>query len=89
MLILTVAASLMLAQAAEPAAPKPAPPAKAAKAEKPPKPKRICWDEVSTGSLMPNRICRTKEQIDADARAAQETGRAVGDQYAQCGGRPC
>jgi hypothetical protein len=47
-----------------PAAPSEAP----AQAEKP---KKICRMETRTGSVMPTRVCRTPEQVEADHQAAR------------------
>lgn len=35
------------------------------------KPKKICRMETATGSVMPKRVCRTSEQIEAEARATE------------------
>ena len=35
------------------------------------KPKKICRMETATGSVMPKRVCRTPEQIEAEAREAE------------------
>ena len=35
------------------------------------KPKKICRMETATGSVMPKRVCRTPEQIEAEARATE------------------
>ena len=35
------------------------------------KPKKICRTETATGSVMPKRVCRTPEQIEAEARATE------------------
>jgi hypothetical protein len=37
------------------------------------KPKKICRMETGTGSVMPKRVCRTPEQIEAEQEAAQRT----------------
>ena len=54
------------AQAADEAAPSPA--SSEAQQEKP---KKICRMETATGSVMPKRVCRTPEQIEAEARATE------------------
>jgi hypothetical protein len=40
------------------------------KAEKP-KPKMICHREIPTGAIAPVKVCRTQEQIDAEAQRSQ------------------
>jgi hypothetical protein len=35
------------------------------------KPKKICRMETATGSVMPKRVCRTPEQIEAEARVTE------------------
>ena len=35
------------------------------------KPKKVCRMETATGSVMPKRVCRTPEQIEAEARATE------------------
>ena len=35
------------------------------------KPKKICRRETVTGSVMPKRVCRTPEQIEAEARTTE------------------
>ena len=37
------------------------------------KPKKICRMETRTGSVMPKRVCRTAEQVQADEEAARQT----------------
>ena len=39
---------------------------------KPAKPRRVCRNETATGSVMPKRVCRTAEQIEADQRNAEQ-----------------
>jgi hypothetical protein len=39
---------------------------------KPAKQRRVCRNETATGSVMPKRVCRTVEQIEADERNAEE-----------------
>jgi hypothetical protein len=83
MLILIAAASLALAEptsapAADSAKPSPPP---AAKAEKPPKPKLVCTSERQIGSLMPTRVCRTPEQLEAERRAAERATSSPGVQH--------
>lgn len=87
MLILMAAASLLLAEAT-PAA-QPAKPAAEAKAEAPKKPKLICVEEEQMGSHFKKRICRTKEEVDAERRAAERTNQAIGDHYAVCKAGNC
>ena len=48
--------------------PSPAPSEAAAPAEKP---KKICRMETGTGSVMPKRVCRTPEQIEAEHERAR------------------
>ena len=67
---------------------KPAAPAdpKAAKTDKKPNPeeKLICTRETSTDSFLTKRVCRTKAQIEADRRAAQQ----LDNDRQLLGGRP-
>jgi hypothetical protein len=58
MLILIVSAFLVGAQAGAPAAPTAAP------AAKPVKEKKICRSDVTTGSILPKSVCRTRQQWD-------------------------
>jgi len=37
------------------------------------KPKKICRMETGTGSVMPKRVCRAAEQVEADQEAARRT----------------
>ena len=77
MLIVIAAAGWLLAQSAAPPATTAAPPAAtaapaaaAAKPEKPKKPKLICTEETQTDTIIPRRVCRTPEQVEAERRAA-------------------
>lgn len=75
MLIVIAAAGWLLAQAAAApaqttAAPAAAAAARAAKPEKPKKPKLICTEETQTDTIIPRRICRTAEQVEADRKSA-------------------
>ena len=81
MLILMVAASLLLADAA-PAA-DPAKPA-AAKAEKPAKPKMVCTEEEQVGSLMRKRVCRPAKQAEAERLESERQAQDIRDHYAVC-----
>ena len=54
------------AHAADEAAPSPAP-----NEAQESKPKKVCRMETGTGSVMPKRVCRTPEQIEAEARQAE------------------
>lgn len=69
-----MAASLFLSAtlaAADTPSPAPAPTAEQ------PKPKKICRSVVVTGSIMPNRVCRTKEEWAAiNAQRIDETDRS-------------
>ena len=56
------------AYAADETAPAPTPSEGQAQPEKP---KKVCRMETATGSVMPKRVCRTQEQIEADARATE------------------
>jgi invasion protein IalB len=56
------------AYAADETAPSPAP--SEAQQEKP---KKVCRTETATGSVMPKRVCRTPEQVEAEQEAAQRT----------------
>ena len=58
------------ALAAEEAAPSPAPSEAAAQPEKP---RKICRLETGTGSVMPKRVCRTPEQVEAEHERARTT----------------
>jgi len=46
------------------------PAAAASEAAQADKPKKICRMETRTGSVMPKRVCRTPEQVEADQAAA-------------------
>jgi hypothetical protein len=46
--------------------------------------KLICTKETEVGSVIPKKVCRTPEQIEADRRAA----RAVAEDRDRRGGRP-
>ena len=74
MLIVIAAAGWLLAQGAAAASPAPtatpAASAPAAKPEKPKKPKLICQNETQTDTIIPRRVCRTPEQVEAEARSA-------------------
>jgi len=59
-----------IALAADEAAPAPAPSEAAAQTEKP---KKICRMETGTGSVMPKRVCRTPEQVEAEHERARTT----------------
>lgn len=37
------------------------------------KPKKICRMETRTDSVMPKRVCRTQEQVQAEEEAARQT----------------
>lgn len=39
---------------------------------KPAKQRRVCRNETATGSVMPKRVCRTVEQMEADERNAEQ-----------------
>ena len=55
------------------AADEPAPSAAPSEAAaQPDKPKKICRMETRTGSVMPKRVCRTPEQVEADQAAAHD-----------------
>jgi len=54
--------------AADESPPSPAPNEAQAQTEKP---KKICHMETATGSVMPKRVCRTPEQIEAERRATE------------------
>ena len=75
---------VLLAQAPSPAA------ASAAPAAKPEKEKKICRREETTGSIMPTRICHTKDewvQIDeANAHAAEQFNAARRTGHGMSGG---
>ena len=62
------AAAAPPAAAATPAASEAAP---AAKPEKPKKPKLICQNETQTDTIIPRRVCRTPEQVAAEAKSAE------------------
>src|SRR5262245_47035182 len=95
-MLIALVAAFVLAQAAaepQPAAPQAAPAAQAAPAKpeqpaKPAKPKLICHDESDTGSFISKRVCRTKEQIDAEAQQSQREHNALSDHLAACRGQP-
>ena len=74
----TFTVGLLLAQAAAPTAAPAAVPAvaPAAKPEKPEKPKLICTRETQTDTIIPRRVCRTPEQIEAQARSAEKLMRS-------------
>ena len=59
------------ALAADETPPTPAP--SEAAAAQPEKPKKICRMETGTGSVMPKRVCRSAEQVEADQEAARRT----------------
>ena len=88
MLIALAAAFAILAQAA-PASTPAAGSAGAPAASKPPKPKMICHEEVSTGSIMSRRVCRTPEQIEADELQAKRDQEMRADHLAVCHGGSC
>ena len=68
---LAAVALLLCAPVAAQAADDPAPTATPSDAAaQPEKPKKICRMETRTGSNMPTRVCRTREQIEADHAAA-------------------
>ena len=46
-------------------------PAPSGAAAQPEKPKKICRMETRTGSVMPTRVCRTPEQVEAEHQAAR------------------
>jgi hypothetical protein len=83
-MILSVAFALLAASAA-PAVPaaQPAPAVAAQPAAKPVKEKKICLaDPMTTGSLVPHRICRTKSEWDAITareKADQRDGKGSSD----------
>ena len=94
MLIALAAAFAILAQAAPASTPAAPPPpaagsAGAPAASKPPKPKMICHEEVSTGSIMSRRVCRTPEQIEADELQAKRDQEMRADHLAVCHGGSC
>jgi hypothetical protein len=62
------------AHAADDTAPSTAPSEGEAQAEKP---KKVCRMETGTGSVMPKRVCRTPEQVEADQEAARRTREAM------------
>ena len=66
-MLLSVSAT---AYAAGETAPSPAANEGEAQAEKP---KKVCRMETVTGSVMPKRVCRTAEQVEADQEAARRT----------------
>jgi hypothetical protein len=77
LIVLAVACAVpgaLFAQAATPAT------APAAAAEKPAKEKKMCRREEETGSIMPTRICHTKEEWvqidDANQKAADQFSNA-------------
>ena len=85
MLIAIAAAGWLLAQSAAvpptttvTAAPATPAAAAAAKPEKPKKPKLICTTETQTDTIIPRRICRTPEQIEAQRRNAEGIMRCEG-----------
>jgi hypothetical protein len=47
------------------------PTAEAEAEAKPAKSRRVCRRETATGSVMPKRVCRTAEQVEADERNAE------------------
>ena len=75
--------------ASQGAAPQTPPAAAPAKPAKPEKPKRICYDEVATGSIIANRVCRTSDQIEADRQQAKRDSDALSDHLAACRGAAC
>lgn len=71
---LAAVALLLCAPAAVHATEDPAPTATPSDAPaQPEKPKKVCRMETGTGSVMPRRVCRTREQIEADHEAAERT----------------
>jgi hypothetical protein len=40
-------------------------------------PKLICHQETPLGSMMSHKVCRTQEQVDADARNAEDVRRRI------------
>lgn len=51
---------------------------------KPAKEKKICRRDVSTGSIMPRSVCRTKSEWDAiTAQSQTDLDRARGDQQSR------
>jgi hypothetical protein len=56
------------AYAAGETAPSPTPSEQQAHLEEP---KKVCRMETRTGSVMPKRVCRTPEQIEAEAHATE------------------
>jgi hypothetical protein len=83
-----VAAVLAQAAAPAPAPPPPQAPAAAAPPAKPEKPKLICHDETETGSVISRRVCRTKEQIEAEQAQSRRGYDALSDHLAACHGQP-
>jgi hypothetical protein len=59
---LTVALSLIVPAAAANAQAQASAPAATQQATPPAKEKKVCKEEVSTGSIMPKRICKTPEE---------------------------
>lgn len=71
LIVLAVACAIPTALLAQTATP----PATAATAEKPAKEKKLCRREEMTGSIMPTRVCHTKDewvQIDAANQKAAD-----------------
>jgi hypothetical protein len=67
--------------AAHAAGENPPSPAPSTSAAQPEKPRKICRMETGTGSVMPKRVCRTPEQIEAEheasSRARDEVDRGL------------
>jgi hypothetical protein len=88
-MLVTVIVAAVLAQAAQPQTPPPSQaPAATAQPAKPEKPKLICHDETETGSVISRRVCRTKEQIEADQAQSRRGYDALSDHLAACHGQP-
>jgi hypothetical protein len=49
-----------------------APPAKEATTAKQPEQKLICTKEAQVGSIIPKKVCRTPEQVEAEREAARK-----------------
>jgi hypothetical protein len=84
MLTAALLASISLAPAF--AADTPSKPADAKPADAKPaaEQKLICTKEAAVGSIIPKKVCRTPEQVEAERRAARE----INDDRSRLGGRP-